>query len=468
MAPNVPAMLEAHFAVPLLGGVLNSINTRLDPATVAFILQHGEAKALLTDRELSPVVKPALAQLERQPLVIDIADELAASGESLGSLEYEALLEEGDPLFPSDEPKDEWQGISLLYTSGTTGDPKGVVYHHRGSYLNALGNLIAFGLGRESVFLWTLPMFHCDGWCYTWAVTAAAATHVCLRRVEPATVFRLIGEEGVTHLCGAPIVLNILAHAPAEAKRPLPHPVKVMTGGAAPPSAIIENMERQGFSIIHGYGLTETYGPATYCFWQDDWSGMDLRARAERMARQGQRHVALDEVTVRDLETGRELPWDGASLGEIVVRGNTVMKGYLKNPSATAAAFKGGFFRSGDLAVRHPDGYIEVKDRSKDIIISGGENISSLEVEEVLYRHPKVLEAAVVAQPDPHWGETPCAFVALKNGASATAEEIVEYCRGALARFKVPKRVVFGELPKTSTGKIQKFLLRDQAKAVKL
>jgi len=465
MAPNVPAMLEAHYAVPLLGAVLNSINTRLDPATVAFILEHGEAKALLTDRELAPVMRPALAQLRRRPLVIDIADELATGGESLGEIEYEALLAEGDPVFASNEPRDEWQAISLLYTSGTTGNPKGVVYHHRGSYLNGLGNLLAFNLGKESVYLWTLPMFHCDGWCYTWAVTAAAATHVCLRRVEPATVFRLIVEEGVTHLCGAPVVLNMLAHAPAETKRPLPHAVYVMTGGAAPPSAIIENMELQGFSITHGYGLTETYGPATYCFWQGDWNGLDLRHRSEHMARQGQRHVAIDEVTVRDPDTGHELPWDGKTLGEIAIRGNTVMKGYLKNPSATAEAFKGGFFRSGDLAVRHPNGYIEVKDRSKDIIISGGENISSLEVEEVLYRHPKVLEAAVVAQPDPHWGESPCAFVALKSGASATEAEIVEHCRLTLARFKVPKRIVFGELPKTSTGKIQKFLLREQARA---
>jgi len=465
MAPNVPAMLEAHYAVPLLGAVLNSINTRLDPSTVAFILEHGEAKAVLTDRELAPIMKPALAQVGRRPLVIDIADELAGGGESLGEIEYESLLAEGEPAFDSQEPRDEWQAISLLYTSGTTGNPKGVVYHHRGSYLNGIGNLLAFNLGKESVYLWTLPMFHCDGWCYTWAVTAAAATHVCLRRVEPATVFRLIVEEGVTHLCGAPVVLNMLAHAPAEAKRPLSHPVYVMTGGAAPPSAIIENMELQGFSITHGYGLTETYGPATYCFWQGEWDGLDLRHRSEHMARQGQRHVAIDEVTVRDPETGHEIPWDGETIGEIAIRGNTVMKGYLKNPSATAEAFKGGFFRSGDLAVRHPNGYIEVKDRSKDIIISGGENISSLEVEEVLYRHPKILEAAVVAQPDPHWGETPCAFVALKSGQSATSEEIVEYCRGALARFKVPKRVVFGELPKTSTGKIQKFLLREQAKA---
>ncbi len=464
MAPNVPALLEAHFAVPMLGAVLNAINTRLDAATIAFILEHGEAKLLITDRELSPAMAPALAQLGRRLPVIDIDDPLGSGGELLGETDYEAFLLEGDPVFHSQEPRDEWQSICLLYTSGTTGNPKGVVYHHRGAYLNALGNVIQFGLSARSVYLWTLPMFHCSGWAYTWAVTAAAATHVCLRKVDPALVFQLIEQEKVTHLCGAPVVLNLLAHAPNAVKRPLPNAVKVMTGGAAPPSAIIENMESQGFSIIHAYGLTETYGPATACLWQEAWGELDLTARSERMARQGVANLTLEAATVRDPDSLVELPWDGTTLGEIMVRGNTVMKGYLKNPTATTAAFAGGWFHSGDLAVRHPDGYIEVKDRSKDIIISGGENISSLEVEEALYRHPMVLEAAVVARPDERWGETPCAFVTLKSGAECTAEEIIEHCRRALARFKVPRSVVFGPLPKTSTGKIQKFVLRQQAR----
>jgi len=464
MAPNVPALLEAHFAVPLVGGVLNAINTRLDPAAVAFILEHGEARLLITDRELSPIMKPALAQLGRSLPVIDIDDPLAEGGELLGEKDYEAFLQEGDAAFDTAEPADEWQAICLLYTSGTTGNPKGVVFHHRGAYLNAIGNRILFGLSPQSVYLWTLPMFHCSGWTFTWAVTAAAATHVCLRKVDPALVFRLIEQEKVTHLCGAPVVLNLLAHAPASAKRPLPGPVRVLTGGAAPPSAIIENMEAQGFSILHAYGLTETYGPATACVWQEAWAGLDLQARSGRMARQGVGNITLEEASVRDPETLAETPWDATTLGEVMVRGNTVMKGYLKNARATEEAFAGGWFRSGDLAVRHPDGYIEIKDRSKDIIISGGENISSLEVEETLYRHPKVLEAAVVARPDAHWGETPCAFVTLKEGESATPEEIVEHCRRSLARFKVPKTVIFGPLPKTSTGKIQKFVLRERAR----
>ncbi len=464
MAPNVPALLEAHFAVPMVGAVLNPINTRLDAATIAFILEHGEAKLLITDRELSPAVKPALAQLGRNLPVVDIDDPLGLGGELLGEMDYEAFLEEGEAGYVSIEPRDEWQSLCLLYTSGTTGNPKGVVYHHRGAYLNALGNVIQFGLTPNSVYLWTLPMFHCSGWSYTWAATAAAATHVCLRRVDPALVFQLIEREKVTHLCGAPVVLNMLAHAPDAVKRPLPNAVRVMTGGAAPPSAIIENMEKQGFSIIHAYGLTETYGPATACLWQEDWNELDLTAKSEMMARQGVANLTLEAASVRDPESLAEVPWDGQTLGEIMMRGNTVMKGYLKNPSATAQAFAGGWFHSGDLAVRHPDGYIEVKDRSKDIIISGGENISSLEVEEALYRHPKVLEAAVVARPDERWGETPCAFVTLKTGAEATAEEIIEHCRRAMARFKVPRTVVFGPLPKTSTGKIQKFLLRLQAR----
>ncbi len=471
MAPNVPALLEAHFGVPLAGCVLNPLNIRLDAANLAFILEHGEAKALITDREFAPVMERALNQASKRPLVIDIDDPLTEAqggerGKALGELDYEALLAEGDPDFPWRLPDDEWQALCLLYTSGTTGNPKGVVYHHRGAYLNAMGQAMTYGLDRSSVYLWTLPMFHCSGWTFTWGVTAAHATHVCLRRVDPKLVYALIEREGVTHMCGAPIVLNMLAHAPAEARRDLPNPVLVVTGGAAPPSTVIANMEKQGFRVVHAYGLTESYGPATFCAAQDDWAELNLEARASRMARQGVNYLTLEEATVLDPETMQQVPHDGESMGELMLRGNTVMKGYLKNPTATDTAFAGGWFHTGDLGVLHPDGYIEVKDRSKDIIISGGENISSLEVEEALYRHPKVLEAAVVARPDETWGETPCAFVTLKPGEEASAEEIVAFCRESLAHYKAPKTVIFRELPKTSTGKIQKFVLREDAKAL--
>ena len=465
MAPNVPALLEAHYGVPMAGAVLNALNYRLDARSIAFILSHGQAKLLIADREFSPIVKESLAALPEPIALVEIDDEVG--GASLGGTEYEAFLAEGDPTANWSGPQDEWDPIALNYTSGTTGDPKGVVTHHRGAFLNAIGNAITFGLDRSSVYLWTLPMFHCNGWTYTWAVTAMAGTHVCLRRVDPAAIFAAIAEDQITHLCGAPIVLNILVHAPDTAKRRFDHVVEVATGGAAPPSAVIEAMERMGFRVTHLYGLTETYGPATVCAWQEEWGGLPISERAARMARQGVTYLTHERQRVVDPQTMADVPADGSTMGELILRSNTVMKGYLKNPTATEAAFEHGWFHTGDLAVRHPDGYIEIKDRSKDIIISGGENISSLEVEDTLYRHPQIMEAAVVARPDPVWGESPCAFVRLKPDAGpASAEDIIAWCRANLAHYKVPRTIVFGPLPKTSTGKIQKFELRDRAKEI--
>jgi fatty-acyl-CoA synthase len=467
MAPNVPALLEAHYAVPMAGAVLNAINYRLDARTIAFILQHGAARVLIADREFSDVVADALKRLRRKIAVVAINDPQFAGGQAIGETDYEAFLAEGDAEFDWQPPHDEWQAICLNYTSGTTGDPKGVVYHHRGAYLNALGNVIAFALSPRTVYLWTLPMFHCNGWTYPWAVTAAGGTHVCLRKVDPAQIFRAIVKHKVTHMCGAPIVLNMLIHAADADKVRFDHVVEVATGGAAPPSTVIAAMERMGFRVTHLYGLTESYGPSTLCAWQTAWDDLDLTARAAMMARQGVQYPTLERLMVADPATLEPVPSDGRSIGELMIGGNTLMKGYLKNREATRRAFAGGWFHTGDLGVRHPDGYVEIKDRAKDIIISGGENISSLEVEEALYKHPAVMEAAVVAKPDPRWGETPCAFVMLKPGAPAvTAADIVAWCRGHLAHFKVPRTVVFGPLPKTSTGKIQKFVLREQARVM--
>ncbi|MFK7993780.1 MAG: acyl-CoA synthetase [Granulosicoccus sp.] len=465
MATNTPEMLEAHNGVPLIGAVLNSLNIRLDAATLAFILDHGEAKALITDREFSPVIKDALKNLQRSILVIDIDDELADGGELLGEMDYESFIESANPDDAPDGVTDEWQSISLLYTSGTTGNPKGCVYHHRGAYLNAVGNMATMGVSYHSRYLWTLPMFHCDGWTFTWAVTAAMGTHVCLRKVDPELIFKLIETEDVTHMCGAPIVLNMLAHAPAHIQRRATRNIELATGGAAPPSSVIEAMEAIGFNVTHLYGLTETYGPATVCVPQDDWAELELQQRSARMARQGVHYFTLEDAAIIDSNTMQQVPADGKTIGELMIRGNTVMKGYLKNTAATTEAFSGGWFHTGDLGVQHPDGYVEIKDRAKDIIISGGENVSTLEIEEVLFRHPAILEAAVVAKPDEAWGETPCAFVTLHKTDGATEKEIIDYCRENLAGFKIPKQVVFGPLPKTSTGKIQKFALRELARA---
>ena len=467
MLPNTPAMLEAHFAVPMAGAVLNTLNVRLDAETIAFMLRHGEAKVLIADREFHQVVRDALATLEQPPLVIDVNDPEYGEGEPNSALDYEAVLAEGDPDYAWQWPADEWQAISLNYTSGTTGDPKGVVYHHRGAFLNAMGNQMTWAMGHHPVYLWTLPMFHCNGWCYPWTVTALAGVHVCLRRVDPQKILTLIRDERVTHLCGAPIVLNALVNLPEADKTAIDHPVQAMVAGAAPPAQVIRSVEAMGIHVTHVYGLTEVYGPVTVCAWQARWDSLPPAEQASVKSRQGVRYATLEGVMVADPATLAPVPADGETLGEILMRGNTVMKGYLKNPAATAEAFAGGWFHTGDLAVMHEDGYMEIRDRAKDIIISGGENISTIEVEDILYRHPAVLEAAVVARPDERWGETPCAFITLKADQAHTTEaEIMQFCREHLAAFKVPKTVIFTTLPKTSTGKLQKFILRDWARVL--
>lgn len=466
MLPNTPPMVEAHFGVPMAGAVLNALNTRLDPETIAFMLDHGEAKAVIVDPEFAPVMAKALALRQSQAplLLIDVEDAVYGPAvQRLGTLTYEDFLAQGDAQFAWELPGDEWDAIALNYTSGTTGNPKGVVYHHRGAHTNAVSNVLEWDMPKHAVYLWTLPMFHCNGWCFPWTVAARAGVNVCLRRVEAQAIFDAIRNHGVTHYCGAPIVHGLLVNAPAAMKEGVPAGVKAMVAGAAPPASMIEGMEQMGFDLTHVYGLTEVYGPATVCAKHAAWDALDIGERARLNARQGVRYHLQRAAMVLNPDTMEPVPHDGETMGEIMFRGNIAMKGYLKNPKATEEAFRGGWFHSGDLAVQYPDGYIKIKDRSKDIIISGGENISSIEVEDVLYRHPDVLAAAVVAKPDPKWGETPCAFVELKAGAQATPEDIVAHCKKHLAGFKVPRAVVFGELPKTSTGKIQKFELRKQA-----
>jgi fatty-acyl-CoA synthase len=465
MLPNTPSMYEAHFGVPMAGAVLNTLNTRLDAEAIAFMLEHGEAKLLITDREFSATIEAALCLLKRKIIVIDADDAEFKGGKRLGETTYEALLQEGDPEFAWRWPKDEWQAISLNYTSGTTGNPKGVVYHHRGAYLNAVCNIVTWSMPQHAVYLWTLPMFHCNGWTFPWTMAANAGTNVCLRRVEAGLIFDAIRNHKVTHYCGAPIVHSTLLNAPDELKRGIGHKVHGMVAAAAPPASMIEGMAKIGFDITHVYGLTEVYGPAAVCAKHPEWEELPLAEQVRLNGRQGVRYLMEEGLSVMDPHTLRPVPADGETMGEIMFRGNITMKGYLKNKQATDDAFRGGWFHSGDLAVMQPDGYVKIRDRSKDIIISGGENISSLEVEDVLYRHPAVLAAAVVAKPDEKWGETPCAFVELKQGAKTTEKELIDFCREHLAKFKAPRAVVFGELPKTSTGKIQKFVLRDKAKS---
>ncbi|MDD2878372.1 MAG: acyl-CoA synthetase [Acidiphilium sp.] len=462
MAPNIPEMVEAHFGVAMAGAVLSTLNIRLDAPTIAYILRHAEAKVLLTDTEFAPVIRAVLAELgDDAPLVIDIADSEGPGGERLGVMDYDAFLETGDPAFVPAMPGDEWSAISLNYTSGTTGRPKGVVYHHRGAYLNALGNATTWSMGQHPVYLWTLPMFHCNGWCFPWTVTLLAGTHVCVRRADVAAIADAVATYGVTHLCGAPVIMTMLLNAPAPVLSKITgRGLAMMTAGAPPPAAVIEGMEALGVALTHVYGLTETYGPVTVCAWHDEWDAQPPAERARLRARQGVTSSVQEGLMVADRETRLPVPADGTTIGEVFIRGNITMMGYLKEPAATEAAFEGGWFATGDLGVMHPDSYVELKDRAKDIIISGGENISTIELETVLYRHPAVLEAAVVAAPDARWGEVPCAFVALKPGASVTTEDLIAFCRANMAHFKVPKRIVFGELPKTSTGKIQKFVLR--------
>ncbi len=465
LLPNIPAMIEAHFAVPMVGAVLNTLNTRLDAKTLAFMLEHAESKVLLVDPEFVPVAKEALSLISQEIYIIDVADiEFDGENQKIGQVEYEDWLAQGDADFEWQLPQDEWDAISLNYTSGTTGNPKGVVYHHRGAYINAASNIIACGMTPRATYLWTLPLFHCNGWCFAWTIAANGGTNICLRKIDPELIFKLIHSHKVDYFCGAPIVLSMLINAPDEHKVKIEHRVEVMVAGAAPPAAIIEGMRNIGINVTHVYGLTETYGPSALCASQAGWSNLSIKEQAQLHSRQGVPYPLQDGMKVLDPETMQPVPKDGQTMGEIMFRGNIVMKGYLKNPEATAEAFAGGWFHTGDLAVCQPDGYAKITDRSKDVIISGGENISSLEVEEVLYQHPAILTAAVVAKPDPVWQEVPCAFIELKVGKTATPEEIIAYCKEHLARFKVPKDVVITEIPKTSTGKLQKFVLREWAK----
>ena len=467
MAPNIPALYESHFGVPMTGAVLNALNIRLDAKTLAFILDHGEAKVLITDTEFSPVIKDALRMCNQDLLVIDIDDPEGPSGDRLGELTYEELLVEGQTDYAWSTPDSEWNAIALNYTSGTTGNPKGVVYHHRGAYLNASSNIIGWNLGHHPTYLWTLPMFHCNGWCFPWSLAAVGGTSVCLRNVSASAIFDAIADHGVTHFCGAPVILNLIINAAESETRAFDHTVEVMTAAAPPPATVLAAMESAGFAMTHVYGLTETYGPAVICAWHSEWDDLPLAEQAETKSRQGVPYHMLEDLKILDPETMDAVKPDASQLGEVMFRGNIVMKGYLKNPKATEEAFAGGWFHSGDLGVLYPDGYIQLKDRSKDIIISGGENISSIEIEDTLYRHPDVLEAAVVARPDNKWGETPCAFVTLKDTAvGVTEQNIIDFCRDQMAHFKLPKTVIFLELPKTSTGKVQKFKLREKTEAM--